>query len=161
MFVGFSWTGILVKLMETMKFYDLCQINTINSLCLLCKELMETFVSSESGNAGGGVAFPVHQSQRFFGSWLLQQEACDPAEASPCCKMQQSLLWIHVCRGDRRRDIREKSIDQTKTRGWYTPGCQCVVKAQFFTRKDWLRLRNGLGKPSLETVRLQIAEILF
>lgn len=58
---------------------------------------MEALVTPESSDAGGGVAFPVCQAQRFPGSRLLQQEVRDPKEASPRRKMQQGLLGIHVC----------------------------------------------------------------
>lgn len=67
---------------------------------------MEALVTPESGDAGGGVAFPVCQAQRFPGSQLLQQEVRDPEEASPRRKMQQGLLRIHVCGRGGRGELR-------------------------------------------------------
>lgn len=54
-------------------------------------------MAPKSSNAGGGVAFPVCQTQRFSGSRLLQQEVRDLKEASPCRKMQQGLLRVDIC----------------------------------------------------------------
>lgn len=65
---------------------------------------MEASVAPESSDAGGGVAFPVCQTQRFSGSRLLQQEVHDPKEASPCRKMQQGFLRIYVCGRGRERE---------------------------------------------------------
>lgn len=75
---------------------------------------MEVLVTPERSDAGGGVAFPVWQTQRFPGSRLLQQEVRDPKEASPRRKMQQGLLRIHVCGRGRRREMSERTDGSNK-----------------------------------------------
>lgn len=68
---------------------------------LLVEEPLEALVSSQRCNGRGGVAFSVGQPQRFSGSGLLQQEACDLTETSAGSKMQQSLLRMKVWGGEK------------------------------------------------------------